>query len=238
MWSWQGGQQACVCFSVSVCVCVCWNLWTTAVREVKHIRGQTTVFFPSAQGVVSHRRAPSAVESSKWQQRIDLLLHERDGLLLRAPGDNRVEDHSTHHGERLWTTCVAFRPLYLPSRLSLNGSAEHVGSLILWHFPAPPTDVTQCSLMLWLLYKSFHIFFLFCSGSFRASQIMGLIPNPCFKYVTRSHRKACFIATKQSRNVSKSHFTGFFFDKAPLRSYSTCCLCCFQYFRILFFFFF
>ena len=165
---------------------------------MKHIRGQTTVFFPSAQGVVSHRRAPSAVESSKWQQRIDLLLHERDGLLLRAPGDNRVEDHSTHHGERLRTTCVAFRPLYLPSRLSLNGSAEHVGSLILWHFPAPPTDVTQRSLMLWLLYKSFHnFFFFFCSGNFCASQIMGLIPNPCFEYVTRSQTKSCFFATKQ-----------------------------------------
>lgn len=50
-----------------------------------------------------------------------MLIHERDGLLQRAPGDKRVEERGTHHEERLGTTCVAFRPLYLLYRLSQDG---------------------------------------------------------------------------------------------------------------------
>lgn len=154
-----GTTGLCVFQHVCVCVCVLKPLNNCCEGGETHQRQSYSVF-PLGSRCRFTPPSPSAVESSKWQQRIDLLIHERDGLLQRAPGDSRVKDHSTHHGERLWTTCVAFRPLYLTSCLPLNGFAEHLGYLIQRHFPASPTDITQRALILLLLHESFK-FFLF-----------------------------------------------------------------------------
>lgn len=117
-WKW----IVCGCAGLCVCVCVCTlkPLNNCCEGGETHQRPSYSVF-PLSWRCRFTPPSPSAVESSKWQQRIDLLIHERDGL-LRAPGDNRVEDHSAHHGERLWSTCVAFTLLYLISYIFfLNG---------------------------------------------------------------------------------------------------------------------
>lgn len=132
-----GGGTATLC----VCVCALKPLNNCCEGGETHQRPSYSVF-PLSSRCRFTPPSPSAVESSKWQQWIDLLIHERDGLLQRAPGDERVEDHSRHHGERLWATCVAFRPLHLVSRLSQDGFMEHLVSVIQWHFSVSPIDTT------------------------------------------------------------------------------------------------
>lgn len=109
--------------TAGLCVCVCWNLGTTAVREVKHIRGWAAAFFfffPQLK--VSFHTAEAfccGILQVTASGLICLSMKEMD--TQRAPGERRVEERGTLHVERLGTTCVAFRPLYLIYRLSQDG---------------------------------------------------------------------------------------------------------------------
>lgn len=132
VWSQEGGQRA----------SVCWNFRTTAVREVNTHQRPSYSVFPLSSRCRFTPPNPSAVESSKWQQRIDLLIHERDGLLQRAPGDKRVEAHTM---EKDCEPPVLHLDHFI-SKLSCfeNGFMENLGSFIQWCFPASPTEILQC----------------------------------------------------------------------------------------------
>ena len=79
-----GGGTAGLC----VCVCVLKPLNNCCEGGETHQRPSLSVF-PLNSRCRFTPSWPSAVDSSKWRQRIDLPMHERDGLLQRAPGDKR-----------------------------------------------------------------------------------------------------------------------------------------------------
>lgn len=95
-----GGGTAAPC----VCVCLCWNLWTTAVR--RHQRAELRCFSPPFK-VSCHTAEPSRCGIL----RIDLLIHERDGLLLRAPGDNTGGAPYTPRRKTLSCLCSIYTAL-------------------------------------------------------------------------------------------------------------------------------
>lgn len=116
MWSWEGDSRP-----VRVCVCVetseqllC-GRWNTSEAEPQ------LFFFPPQLKVSFHTAEAFCCGILQVTASGLICLSMKEMDTQRAPGERGVEERGTLHVERLGTTCVAFRPLYLIYRLSQDG---------------------------------------------------------------------------------------------------------------------